>query len=90
MAKGNAVSISNERFAENLRVIMARRRSSAADVCRATGIRQATFSEHMSGKHEFPIVEIEAIIVRYLGWDLDNPETWARLLRPADDTELAS
>lgn len=55
-----------ERAAEEIRVILARRRMSAAELARRTGIRQQNLSRRMTGETAFDLDDLE-VIARELG-----------------------
>lgn len=50
-----------ERAAEEIRVILARRRMSAAELARRTGIRQQNLSRRMTGETAFDLDDLEVI-----------------------------
>ncbi|GAA4681171.1 helix-turn-helix domain-containing protein [Phytohabitans rumicis] len=50
-----------ERAAEEIRVILARRRMSAAELARKTGIRQQNLSRRMTGETAFDLDDLEVI-----------------------------
>lgn len=50
-----------ERAAEEIRVILARRRMSAAELARRTGMRQQNLSRRMTGETAFDLDELEVI-----------------------------
>lgn len=50
-----------EHAAEEIRVILARRRMSAAELARRTGIKQSTMSRRMTGETAFDLDDLEAI-----------------------------
>lgn len=50
-----------ERTAEELRVLLARRRMSAAELARQTGIKQSTMARRMTGETAFDLDDLEVI-----------------------------
>ena len=50
-----------ERTAEEIRVLLARRRMSAAELARQTGLRQQNLSRRMTGETAFDLDELEII-----------------------------
>lgn len=50
-----------EHVAEEIRVLLARKRISAAELARRTGIKQSTMSRRMTGETAFDMDDIEAI-----------------------------
>lgn len=51
----------SEHVAEELRVLLARRRMSGAELARRTGIKQSTMSRRMTGETPFDTNDLEAI-----------------------------
>lgn len=50
-----------ERAAEEIRVLLARRRISAAELARRTGMKQSTMARRMTGETAFDLDDLEAI-----------------------------
>lgn len=50
-----------ERTAEEIRVLLARRRISAAELARRTGMKQSTLARRMTGEIAFDLDDLEAI-----------------------------
>jgi transcriptional regulator with XRE-family HTH domain len=50
-----------ERTAEEIRVLLARRRMSAAELARRTGMKQSTMARRMTGETAFDLDDLEAI-----------------------------
>ncbi|MFC7275274.1 helix-turn-helix domain-containing protein [Paractinoplanes rhizophilus] len=50
-----------EHVAEELRVVLARRKMSGAELARRTGIKQSTMSRRMTGETAFDMDDLEAI-----------------------------
>lgn len=66
-----------ERTAEEIRVILARRRMSAAELARRTGIKQSTMARRMVGETAFDLDDLE-VIANALGVKVSD------LIRDAD------
>jgi transcriptional regulator with XRE-family HTH domain len=76
-----------EHAAEELRVILARRRMSAAELARRTGIKQSTMARRMTGETAFDLDDLE-LIAEALGIeiaDLFPPSGGATTTRSVSD-----
>ena len=58
-----------EHAAEEIRVILARKRMSAAELARRTGIKQSTMARRMTGETAFDLDDLE-VIADVLGVDV--------------------
>jgi transcriptional regulator with XRE-family HTH domain len=70
--------------AEEIRVLLARKRMSAAELARRTGIKQSTMARRMTGETAFDLDDLEAIAV------VLEVEVTDLLPKPALLTELRS
>lgn len=58
---GGAPGWLRQRTAEEIRVLLARKRMSAAELARRTGIKQSTMARRMTGEIAFDLDDLEAI-----------------------------